>query len=100
MSVANRCKAGKPTRFDVPHWGLAEEASVLAAELARAFIADLEPHWRHRVRRLAFGRGRHLIGAVSDIAADSLPSRRETDGAALTCPYAPPLRFPQDAKVC
>src|SRR5712671_3297806 len=28
--------------FDIAHWGLAKESSVLAIELARAFVADLE----------------------------------------------------------
>ena len=32
----------EPTRFDIPHWGLAKEAFVLAIELTRALIPDFE----------------------------------------------------------
>ncbi len=42
FSVANCCGLGEPTRFDIAHRWLAEEASVLAVELTRAFITDFE----------------------------------------------------------
>jgi hypothetical protein len=42
LSVANCCGLGEPTRFDIAHRWLAEEASVLAVELTRAFITDFE----------------------------------------------------------
>ncbi len=41
-SVGACCGTGDPAGFDVAHGGLAEEAAVLAIELAGAFIADLE----------------------------------------------------------
>src|SRR5260370_15389534 len=38
--------------FDIAHWGLAKESPVLAIELARAFVADLE----RRTCRIQFTR--------------------------------------------
>lgn len=46
LSLAQRCRVGEPTRFDIRHRGLSEKASVLAAELTRAFIPYLEGRTR------------------------------------------------------
>jgi len=37
-----RRRAWRVERPNIPHWRLAEEATVFAVELARAFISDLE----------------------------------------------------------
>lgn len=42
MLSGQLCRLGESTGFDVPHRGLAEEAFVLAVELARAFLPDFE----------------------------------------------------------
>jgi hypothetical protein len=46
LLVADHCRAGEPTHFDVPHRRLTEEALVLAVELTRTLIADFERHTR------------------------------------------------------
>ena len=42
LLVADNCRVGEPTHFDIPHRRLTEEALVLAVELTRALIADFE----------------------------------------------------------
>jgi hypothetical protein len=39
-------RPGEPTRLDIPHRGLAEEAFVLTVELTRALIPDFERRTR------------------------------------------------------
>ena len=61
-----RRRAWRVERPNIPHWRLAEEATVFAVELARAFISDLgRPRWRRpgHPGKKSEGSGYRLCGA-------------------------------------